>query len=132
MTRGVVCALALMLLPHAQQPDVRNPHELKAVELLVERRGGVPPRVRFEWDQVAGAHEYLLRGHWTTPTSWAVQTTDYHVTAKTATNWGGAGRHVQFDVTLPEGHHSWTVVALFGAGRVGDFATPTAVTFELR
>jgi hypothetical protein len=119
-------------LEGAQQPVVRNPRDLKAVELLAQRRPGVPPRVRFEWDQVAGANEYLLRGHWTTPTSWSVQTTDYHVTPKTATSWGGAGQQVRFDVTLPEGHHSWTVVALFGSGGVGDFGRPTAVTFELR
>jgi hypothetical protein len=130
--RVLVCALAVSVLDGAQQPVVRNPHELKAVELLAQRRPGVPPRVRFDWDQVAGANEYLLRGHWTTPTSWSVHTTDYRVTPKTATTWGGAGQHVQFDVTLPEGHHSWTVVALFGSGGVGDFGRPTAVTFELR
>jgi hypothetical protein len=132
MIRVLVCALALVALPPAQQPVVRNPRELKAVELLAQRRAGVPPRVRFEWDQVAGAHEYLLRGRWTTPTSWTVQTTDYYVTPKTATSWGGAGQHVQFDVTLPEGHHSWAVVALFGSASVGDFGSPTGVSFELR
>ena len=132
MIRALLCGIGVAWLAGAQQPVVRNPHALKAVELLTQRRPGVPPRVRFEWDHVAGASEYLLRGHWTTPTSWSVQTTDYHVTPKTATAWGGAGQHVEFDVTLPEGHHSWAVVALFGSGSVGDFASPTAVTFELR
>ena len=122
----------MTVLLRAQQPAVRNPRQLKAVELLAERRDGVPPRVRFEWDQVAGANEYLLRGRWTTAASWTVRTTDYRVTPRTATAWGGAGEHVKFDVTLPEGHHSWTVVALFGVGRVGDFASPTSVAFELR
>jgi hypothetical protein len=130
--RALECAIGVTLLAGAQQPVVRNPRELKAVEILAQRRPGVPPRVRFEWDQVAGAREYLLRGHWTTPTSWSVQTTDYHVTPKTATTWGGAGRHVEFDVTLPEGHHSWTVVALFGSASAGDYGSPTAVSFELR
>jgi len=130
--RAVVYALGVVLLQRAQQPVMRNPRELKAAELLAQRRPGVPPRVRFEWDQVAGAHEYLLRGQWTTPTSWTVKSTDYHVTPTTATSWGGAGQRVQFDVTLPEGHHSWTVVALFGTSRAGDFGSPTAVTFELR
>jgi hypothetical protein len=125
-------ALVVAALPGAQQPTVRNPHELKAVELLAQRRPGTPPRVRFEWDQVAGAHEYLLRGRWTTSTTWNVQTTDYRVTPRTATTWGRAGQRVQFDVTLPEGHHSWAVVALFGTSRAGDFGRPTAVTFELR
>ncbi|HEY2162674.1 MAG TPA: hypothetical protein VGH04_01730 [Gemmatimonadaceae bacterium] len=132
MIRALVCSMGVTLLAGAQQPVVRNPRELKAVEILAQRRPGVPPRVRFEWDQVAGAHEYLLRGHWTTPTSWSVRASDYHVTPKTATTWGGAGQNVEFDVTLPEGHHSWTVVALFGTSGVGDFASPTAVTFELR
>ena len=132
MIRAAALALTMSVLAPAQQPGLRNPRELKAVELLARRRPGVPPRVRFEWDQVAGAHEYLLRGRWTTPTSWAVQTTDYRVTRKTATSWGGAGQQVEFDVTLPEGHHSWVVVALFGTEGVGDFASPTGLSFELR
>lgn len=132
MIRAVAFALAVTALQPAQQRAVRNPHELRAVELLARRRPGVPPRVRFEWDQVPGAHEYLLRGRWTTPTSWTLQTTDYRVTRKTATSWGAAGRQVEFDVTLPEGHHSWAVVALFGTDGVGDFASPTGVSFELR
>ena len=128
----LLCVIVASLVGLAQQPRVRNPRELKAIELLGERRSGVLPRVRFEWDQVAGAHEYLLKGRWTSPRSWSVQTTDYQVTPKTATSWGGAGQRVQFDVTLPEGHHSWTVIALFGNGGVGDFANPTNVSFELR
>lgn len=127
MIRVVAVALVALLL--SGQEVVRNPRQLRAVELLTQRRPGVAPRVRFEWDQVAGAHEYLLTGRWTRPPSWTMQTGDYHVTPQTATSWGA--QRVQFDVSLPDGHHSWTVVALFGAGNVGDFANPTPFSFEL-
>lgn len=129
MTRAVLSALILAALQPAQQPVVRNPRELRAVELLAQRRTGVPPRVRFEWDQVAGARAYALEGRWTTPPSWTVRAIDYRVTPQTATRW--AGQRVQFEVTLPEGHHSWSVVALFDHGDA-DFGSPAAVSFELR
>lgn len=127
---AVALVLAASVLVPPQQPVIRNPHHLRAVELLAQRRPGVPPRVRFEWDQVTGAREYALTGRWTKPPSWTMQTNDYRVTAQTATSWDA--ERVQFDVTLPEGHHSWKVVALFGAGGVGDFANPTPFSFELR
>ena len=131
MNRLAVIVLALTLLPSPRQEVMRNPHRLAAVQLLAERRPGVAPRVRFEWDQVSGAHEYLLTGRWTNPPSWTVQTGEYRVTPRIATSWDA--RHVQFDVSLPEGHHSWRVVALFGQrGDAGDFANPTLVSFEIR
>lgn len=129
MIRAAVLAL-LVTVVSVQQPVIRNPRRLRAVELLAQRRPGVPPRVRFEWDQVPGAHEYLLTGRWTTPPSWTMRTGDYHVTPQIATSWDA--QRVQFDVSLPEGHHSWTVVALFGAGNEGDLANPTPFSFELR
>lgn len=127
-----IAGFALLVTTFAlrQQPVVHNPRRLQAVELLAQHQPGVPPRVRFEWDQVQGAREYLLKGRWTTPPSWTLKTSDYHVTQQIATSWDA--RRVRFDVSLPEGHHSWTVVALFGDADAGDFANPTALSFELR
>jgi hypothetical protein len=35
-------------------------------------------------------------------------------------------------VSLPEGTHSWSVVALLGPQEHGDFDHPTTVSFEVR
>lgn len=129
----------------AQQSAARrNPHELRATELLERHAPGTPSHVRFEWDQVSGAREYLLSGRWTSPPSWAVQTREYRVTARNAASW--TARNVAFETALPEGNHSWGLVALF-AGRpasrdtgsgggtpklVGDYANPTTLGFDVR
>lgn len=130
MIRVAAAACALALLPAVRQPDIRNPRQLRAVQLLSQRQSGVPPRVRFEWDAVAGAREYVLRGRWSEPPSWTLETREYRITPQVATRW--EARRVQFDLSLPEGHHSWTIVALFGPGEIGDFANPTSFSFELR
>lgn len=130
MTRAAGSLLLLFVLALPQQPVVRNPRRLQAVELLSQHQPGVLPRVRFEWDQVPGAREYLLEGRWTTPPSWTLRTGRYRVTQQIATSWDA--QRVRFDVSLPEGHHSWIVVALFGAAGAGDFENPAAFSFELR
>ncbi len=127
----------------AQQSTARrNPHELRATEQLERHAPGTPSHVRFEWDQVSGAREYLLSGRWTSPPSWAVRTREYRVTARNAAAW--TARNVAFETALPEGNHSWGLVALFGrrlASRdtgtgaprlVGDYANPTTLTFDVR
>jgi hypothetical protein len=108
----------------------RNPSTLRASQLLERRPPGTLPRVRFEWDQVRGATQYLLSGQWTTPPSWTVQSREHRVTASVATSWGAS--HVSFDVSLPEGSHSWRLVALFGPRDIGDFEHPTTASFDVR
>ena len=39
---------------------------------------------------------------------------------------------VTFDVSLPSGAHSWTIVALFGQEERGDFTSPAHFSFTLR
>lgn len=109
-----------------------NPRQLRAMQLLDRRKVGVPPRVRFEWDPVAGARRYALTGRWTSPPSWTIQSASYGVTSRNATVWGP--RRVAFELSIAEGTgtHSWSVVALFGPDEHGDFAHPTTVSFELR
>jgi hypothetical protein len=131
VSRVATFVLAVMLLPWQRQEVMRNPRRLAAVQLLTNRQPGAAPRVRFEWDQVAGTREYLLTGRWTKPPSWAVQSGEYRVTRRIATSWDA--QYVQFDLWLPEGHHSWRIVALFGPrGDAGDFANPTLVSFDIR
>lgn len=107
-----------------------NPRQLRALQLLDRRKPGVAARVRFEWDPVAGARRYALTGRWTSPPSWAIQSASYSVTARNATVW--EKHRVAFQVSIPEGTHSWSVVALLGADEHGDFAHPTAVSFDCR
>ena len=108
----------------------RNPSTLRASQLLERRAPGTLPRVRFEWDQVRGATQYLLSGQWTTAPSWTVQSREYRVTASVATKWDAS--HVSFDVSLPEGSHSWRLVALFGPRDIGDFERATPASFDVR
>ena len=107
-----------------------NPRQLRALQVLDKRNPGVAPRVRFEWDPVPAARRYVLTGHWTTPPSWAVQSQQLRVTPQNATAWE-SGR-VAFEVTLSQGFHSWSVVALFGPDEHGDFDHPTTVSFDAR
>ena len=107
-----------------------NPRQLHALQVLDRRRPGVAARVRFEWDPVPGARRYVLTGHWTRPPSWAVQSQQHRVTPQSAAVW--EARRVAFEVTLPEGFHSWSVVALFGPDEHGDFDHPTSVSFDVR
>jgi len=107
-----------------------NPRQLRAMQLLDQRAVGVAARVRFEWDGVAGARRYVLSGRWTSPPSWVIHSATYSVTPRNATAW--ESHRVAFELSLPEGTHSWSVVALFGTDEHGDFAHPTPVTFEVR
>jgi hypothetical protein len=107
-----------------------NPSAFRATQLLDLRRPGVAPRIRFEWEQVAGTPEYVLTGRWTDAQSWALRSREYRVTPRSATRWDGD--RVAFDVSLPEGTHSWQLVAVFGPRDDGDFARPSHVSFEIR
>ena len=107
-----------------------NPRQLRALQVLDRRKPGAAARVRFEWDPAPGARKYVLTGHWTSPPSWAVQSQQHRITSQNAAAW--ESRRVAFEATLPEGFHSWSVVALFGPDEHGDFAHPTSVTFEVR
>jgi hypothetical protein len=107
-----------------------NPRQLRALQLLERRKAGVAPRVRFEWDAVAGARRYELTGRWTSAPSWAIQSANHRVTAQNATVW--ASHRVAFELSIPEGTHSWSVVALFGPDEHGDFNHPTSLSFDVR
>jgi hypothetical protein len=119
--------------PHtaaSQATAMRNPSFLRAVELLTRSIVGVAPRIRFEWEQVPGCTTYLLVGKWTGAQSWALQSREYRVTARNASTW--KSDQVTFDVSLPEGSHSWKVVSVFGPGDAGDFTAPTQLSFDVR
>lgn len=108
----------------------RNPKHLEAVQLLEQRTSSNAVRVRFEWDQVPGATQYVLTGKWTTPPSWTVRTTEFRVMPKDAKRWDD--ETVLFDVVLPAGNHSWQVVAVFRSITSGDFGHPTLKSFEIK
>ena len=120
--------------PIAQRPSPiaasSNPHQLHALQVLDRRKPADAPRIRFEWDAVPGARRYVLTGHWTSPPSWAVQSQQQSVTPQNAIAW--ESKRVAFEVTVPPGFHSWSVVALFGPDEHGDFAHPTTVSFDVR
>lgn len=127
----LLIALAVAPLSGAEQgPTIRNPTFLRASELLKQASPGVAPRVRFEWEQVPRAREYVLTGQWTDVTSWTVHTGEYRVNARNASTW--ANDVVSFEVSLPEGTHSWKLVAVFGPHDTGDFESPAHVSFTLR
>lgn len=109
---------------------VSNPSALEATELLDRAEPGVAPRVRFEWQPVSGATAYVLAGRWTDGHSWAVHAQEYRVTSRNATRW--QAERVTFDISLPQGSHSWQVVAIVGHNDTGDFAHPTRLSFVLR
>jgi hypothetical protein len=129
-TGAPIAAAAQVSVKSAAHAIVRNPRALRATQLLEQRSPGTLARVRFEWDQVSGAHEYVVTGRWTAFPSWTIQTREYHVTRGNATSWNA--EHVTFDVSLPEGGHSWQIVALFGPKNDGDYAKPTSFSFDLR
>lgn len=147
MTRPMVLALALALAAasslQAQNPlahsslgsvvpvsEIRNPAVLRATEILGRATPGVAPRIRFEWEQVPRAAAYVLSGQWTDRQSWAVRSIEYRVTARNATSW--KTNLATFEVSLPEGNHSWKLVAIFGPNDAGDFESPAHVSFNLR
>lgn len=112
------------------QGTIRNPHRLRAVQVLDQRLPGALPRVRFEWDQVPGAVQYVLAGRWTTPPAWTMRSREYRVMPNGATRW--THEQVWFEVALPPGTHSWRVTAVFGPDDAGDFQNPAQISFELR
>ena len=109
---------------------LRAPLAFHAVQVLERDRPGLAPHVQFTWEPVAGAHEYLLIGHWATALSWTIQSREFHVTPRSATTWGP--HRVSFDAALPQGSHSWSVAALFDSSDSGALATATPITFDLR
>jgi hypothetical protein len=113
-----------------REAALRNPQRLRAFQLLEQQALGVAPRVRFQWDQVPGVVAYVLKGQWTTPTSWTLRSREYRVTPRTATTW--TREDVLFDVSLPVGAHSWRVTAVFAPNDAGDFQNPAQISFELR
>jgi hypothetical protein len=120
-----------MLLPLvALSAAATNPRQLRTMQLLDERKPGVAPRIRFEWDPVAGARRYVLAGRWTTPPSWTIHSEEHRVTPQNAAVW--EAHRVAFELALPEGRHSWSVVALVGPRERGDFDHPTPVAFDVR
>ena len=129
LAAAALLPLCLALTPSSQEV-VRNPRYLHAMELLAQRPAGAQPRVRFEWEQVNGAHEYVLTGRWTTAPSWTMHAGEFRVTPRNAVTWDA--RHVLFEVPLPEGSHSWRVVAVIGPRDLSDFENPTLLSFEVR
>jgi hypothetical protein len=115
--------------PTVPVSELKNPKFLRAAELLERRAPGEAPRVRFEWEHVAGAKEYLLRGNWAAGVDWTLRAAEYRVTPATATAWSGGT--VTFEISLPAGDHSWSVVAVKESQVVADFARPTRLTFKL-
>ena len=144
--RAVACAILMMasaaalgsytrvggrsVAESASRESTTNPRQLRAMQLLDRRTPGVAPRVRFEWDPVSGARRYVLAGRWMSPPSWAIHSEEHRVTRQNATAW--ESHRVAFEVSLPEGTHSWSVVALLGPQEHGDFDHPTTVSFEVR
>jgi hypothetical protein len=114
---------------------VHNPRELRATQALARRDPGDSAHVRFEWDSVSGAREYVLSGRWTSPPSWAVHTRQIRVNVRNAAQW--TARRVTFETDIPEGNHSWSVVAVFstpqsGGKAVADTVNPTTLSFDVR
>jgi len=109
---------------------VRNPQQLRAVQVLEQRSPGALPHVQFEWDQVSGAREYVLLGKWTGAQSWTMQSREFRVTQANASRWDA--QHVTFEAALTQGSHSWKVVAVFGPNDLADYENATTVSFDLR
>lgn len=111
--------------PHA----IRNPAWLRAHEVLERREPGHGLRVRFEWEQVAGATSYVLAGRWSDERSWATRSMEVLVTPGTADQW--QDDVVVVELLLVPGTHSWSVVAATERS-LGDLANPARHTFEIR
>lgn len=123
--RMVLLAAACLLVT----VPARNPAFLRATQVLARRQPGEAPRVRFQWERVPGATEYLLKGSWAAGRGWALNSKEYRVTAASATVWGP--ELITYEVSLPAGDHSWTVVALARDPATADFATPARLSFRL-
>jgi hypothetical protein len=108
----------------------RRDHPLRAAQLLEYRPVGADARVRFEWDQVPGAREYRLVGRWTGAVSWTVRTREYRVTSRTATRWTSQG--VSLEVQLPQGNHSWRLIAVFGPNDLRIVGDSTPLSFAVK
>lgn len=116
-------------LTSANGAVVRGPL-LRAVQVLEQRPIGVSPRVRFEWDQVRGAREYLLKGRWTGTVSWTIKQGEFRVTPRNATSWTPS--RVVFETRLPEGSHSWKLLALFAGNDVREPGEPSLLSFAVK
>ena len=108
----------------------RRGHPLLAVQHLEYRPAGADARVRFEWDQVRGAREYRLVGHWTSTISWTVRMREHAVTTVNAASW--TPRRVTYETSLPPGNHSWRLMAVFGPNDVRVVGDSTPVSFAVR
>jgi len=108
---------------------VRGPH-LRAVQVLEQRPAGVAPRVRFEWEQVRGAREYVLVGRWTGIVAWTVQTREIRVTSRSASSWTPS--RATLELPLPEGSHSWKLLAVLGPNDKREVGEPSLLSFTVR
>ena len=129
---SLVAGLATRGGAQAAHPEsgVRNPRKLEAVQLLDQRTANNSIRVRFEWDPVPGATEYILSGKWTAARSWTIHSEEYRVNQKAATQWNDD--KVSFETSLPAGNHSWQLVAVFRSLASGDWEHPTLKSFEIK
>lgn len=109
---------------------IRNPSFLHATEVPAHGSRGAGHHIRFAWEQVPASISYVLAGQWTDNQSWAVRSFEYRITDRNATSW--TRERVTFDVSLPEGSHSWKLVAIFGPGDEGDFENPAHMSFNIR
>ena len=116
-------------LTRANGVVVRGPH-LRAVQVLEQRPIGVAPRVRFEWEQLRGAREYVLQGRWTGAVSWTVQRGEFRVTPRSATRWTPS--RVVFETRLPEGSHSWKLLALLAPNDIREVGEPSLLSFAVK
>ncbi len=126
---GATSSASAQAAAHPESRE-RNPHKLDAVQMLDQRAANNSIRVRFEWDQVPGATEYVLSGKWTSSRSWTIHASEYRVNQKVATQW--KDDKVSFETLLPAGNHSWQLVAVFSSLASGDWEHPTTKSFEIK
>ena len=122
-------ASAALAQASQQGSNPANPRTFRATQVLERRPQGERARVRFEWDQVSGAREYVLIGRWTQAPSWTIQSREFRVSRRTASSW--TPRTVTYDLALPPGNHSWRVMSVLAANRI-DSTTATALSFEVK
>ena len=138
--KGCAVVIAFLLASVSAQGDaqaaahaeaaLRNPRKLDAVQLLDQRTPNNSIRVRFEWDPVPGATEYILSGKWTSSRAWTIHSEEYRVNPKVAALWNDD--KVSFETSLPPGNHSWQLVAVFRSLASGDWEHPTLKSFEIK
>lgn len=107
---------------------VHGPH-LRALQLLEQRRPGALPRVRFEWEPIRAAQEYVLTGRWIGNIAWTVHTRQVRVTRGSATTWTPS--QITVELALPEGTHSWRLSAVLDADHTREVGEPSLISFAI-